>query len=148
MALMEKDYWKWDENSWNFWRKSTAICPKMKDHQDLKNDFHRTGKIKKPAYKFMRIWTKNQENFERFQENFEIFLLKISMENWLFSQFFTKYFLDFWLLSESIYLCKITPVFYNIFSVSGGVATFPLWLRPCENWTYFKRISQFFRKSI
>ena len=42
------------------------------------------------------------------------------MENWLFSQFFTKYFLDFWLRSESIDLWKITQDFYNNFSDFGG----------------------------
>ena len=42
------------------------------------------------------------------------------MENWVFSQFFTKYFLDFWLRSESIDLWKITPDFYNNFSDFGG----------------------------
>ena len=41
------------------------------------------------------------------------------MENWLF-HIFTKYFLDFWLLSESIYLWKIRPDFYNNFSDFGG----------------------------
>ena len=38
MAEIE-DYCKWDENSWNFWRKSTGICRKMQAHQDLMNDF-------------------------------------------------------------------------------------------------------------
>ena len=42
------------------------------------------------------------------------------MENWLFSQFFTKYFLDFWLRSQSIDLWKITPDFYNNLSDFGG----------------------------
>ena len=50
------------------------------------------------------------------------------MENWFFSQSFTKYFLDFWLRSESIDLWKITPDLYNNFSDSGGgdVKAFPL----------------------
>ena len=38
--------------------------------------------------------------------------------------FFTKYFLDFWLLSESRYRWKITPNFYNNFPISGGGGTF------------------------
>ena len=33
-----------------------------------------------------------------------------------FFTFFTKYFFDFWLLSQSIYLWKIKPDFYNNFS--------------------------------
>ena len=45
----------------------------MSDHQNLKKDFHRAGKIKKPPCKTLRVWTKNEENLEKFQENFEIF---------------------------------------------------------------------------
>ena len=37
-----------------------------------------------------------------------------------FSQFFTKYFSDFWLRSESIDLWKITPDFYNNLSYFEG----------------------------
>ena len=49
------------------------------------------------------------------------------MENWLFPQYFTKYFWDFWLRSESIDLWKITPDFYNNLSHFGGnVAASPL----------------------
>ena len=54
-------------------RKSTESCRKMKDHQDYKNDFHRPGKRKKAACQMLRVWTKNEENFEKFQESFEIF---------------------------------------------------------------------------
>ena len=70
MAQMEKDYWKWDEN---FWRKSTEICRKMKDHQQLKNDFHRAGKLN--VQNFARL-EKNEENFEKFQESLQIFCPK------------------------------------------------------------------------
>ena len=42
--------------------------------------------------------------------------------------FFTKYFWDFWLLSESIYPWKITPDFYNNFSDFGGGGTFQMFL--------------------
>ena len=45
----------------------------MKDHQHLKNDFHWAGKSKQPTCKTLRVWTKNEENLEKFQENFEIF---------------------------------------------------------------------------
>ena len=58
--------------------------------------------------------------FWKFSRKFWDFLIQISMENWLFSQFFTKYFLDFLLRSESIYLWKITPDFYNKLSDFGG----------------------------
>ena len=45
----------------------------MQDYQDLKNDFHWTGKSKQRAIKTLRVWTKSEENPEKFQENFEIF---------------------------------------------------------------------------
>ena len=67
---------------------------------------------------------------KRILKNFKKILIKISMENWLFSQFFTKYFLDFWLHSETIDLWKITPDFYNNFSDFGGGGTFRRSLPP------------------
>ena len=45
----------------------------MQDNRDLMNDFDWTGKTKQPACKTLRVCTKNEENFENFQENFEIF---------------------------------------------------------------------------
>ena len=45
----------------------------MHAHQDLMNDSDWAGKTKQPACKGLRVWTKNEENFENFQENFEIF---------------------------------------------------------------------------
>ena len=44
----------------------------MQDHQDLMNDFDWASKIKQRV-KTLRVWTKNEENFENFQENFAIF---------------------------------------------------------------------------
>ena len=64
MALIEKDYWKWDENSIKFWRNSTGICRKIKDHQHLTNDFHWAGKRKIPYCKNLSDLPKNKENFE------------------------------------------------------------------------------------
>ena len=61
----------------------------------------------------------NEENFENFQENVEIFLSKSLWKIYIFHMF-SKYFLDFWLRSESIYPWKITPDFYTIFPISGG----------------------------
>ena len=46
---------------------------KMQDHRDLMNAIDWAGKSKQPACKTLRVWTKNEEHFERFQENFEIF---------------------------------------------------------------------------
>ena len=44
----------------------------MQDNRDLMNDFDWAGKTKLPACKTLRVWTKNEEHFENFQENFEI----------------------------------------------------------------------------
>ena len=52
----------------------------MQDHRDLMNDFDCASKTKEGACKTQRAWTKNEENFEEFQENLD-FLIKISMEN-------------------------------------------------------------------
>ena len=64
--------------------------------------------------KFCAVGPK-MKKFWKFSRKFWDLLIKISMENWLI-HIFSKYFLDFWLLSESIYLWKITPDFYNNFS--------------------------------
>ena len=53
-----------------FWRKAYR---KKQDHRDLMNDFDWAGKSKQPACKTLRVLTKNEENFENFQENIEIF---------------------------------------------------------------------------
>ena len=45
----------------------------MQDHQDFMNDFDWAGKTKQHACRTLRVWTKNEEDFENFQENFEIF---------------------------------------------------------------------------
>ena len=45
----------------------------MQVNQDVMNDFDWAGKTKQPACKTLRVWTKNEENFENFQENFDIF---------------------------------------------------------------------------
>ena len=92
----------------------------MHAHQDLMNDFDWAAKTKQPACKTLRVWTKNEEHFESFQEKFEIFWSKSLWKIDFFSQFFTKYFLDFWLPSESTDLWKITPGFYNFSDFGGG----------------------------
>ena len=45
----------------------------MQDYRDPMNDFNWAAKTKQGACKTLRIWTKNKENFENFQENFAIF---------------------------------------------------------------------------
>ena len=94
----------------------------MEDHQNYKNYFHRAGKIKKPACKILRVWTKNEDNFENCQETFEIFLSN-SMENWLFSHFY------YILLRFLTPLRKNIPLednsrFLQQFSDFGGTGTF------------------------
>ena len=59
----------WESNlssglNWSshFWRKSTENCRKMKwNHQHLKNDFHRAGKIKKPTLNTARLDQKRRK---------------------------------------------------------------------------------------
>ena len=121
------DYWKWHENSWNFWSKSTGMYRKMQDHRDLMNDLDCASKTTQRACKTLRAWTKNQKNFEKFQENFEIFWSKSLWKIDFFSQFCTKYFLDFRIRSESIDIWKRTPDSITIFPISGegNVPAFP-----------------------
>ena len=59
----------------------------MKDPQHFKKYFHRAWKSKKPPSKVFRVCTRNEENFEKFPIKFCDFLIKIPMENWLFSHF-------------------------------------------------------------
>ena len=63
-----------EENRLTFIEKSRII-------EILMNDFDCAAKTKQTACKTLRVWTKNEENFEIFQENFLDFLIKISMEN-------------------------------------------------------------------
>ena len=117
-----KNYFKSKGKFLNFWWKSTGNCSKIQANQDLKNDFHRVGKIRKPACKRMRVWTKNEENSEKISIKFQQFLIKISMENWLFS-------LNIVCMDSSpnsTGLSKITPVFYKKLSdFTGGSSRVP-----------------------
>ena len=65
------------------------------------------------------------KEFWKFSRKLWDFLIKISSENWHFSQVFTTYFLTFLLLSESIYHWKITSDFYNNFPISRGGGNLP-----------------------
>ena len=47
-------------------KKSTLICGRMQDNQNIINNFHRAGKSKKSAWKDLRVWTKNEENCDVF----------------------------------------------------------------------------------
>ena len=54
------------------------------------NDFDCADKAKQTACKTLRVWTKNEENFENFQENLEIFLSKSLWKIDFFHNFLTK----------------------------------------------------------
>ena len=61
--------------AWKFLKSLEKIdwnLQKKQDHCDLMNDFDCADKSKQPACKTLRVWTKNEDNFENFQENFEI----------------------------------------------------------------------------
>ena len=64
--------------------KIDGICREMQVHQEARKGFHWARKSKQPASKALRFWTKREENFDKFQDSFEI---KISMENCIFSHF-------------------------------------------------------------
>ena len=56
-----------------FCRKSTGIYRKTRAYQNLMIDFDWAGKPKQPACTTLRVWTKNEENYEKFHKNVEIF---------------------------------------------------------------------------
>ena len=86
---------------------------KIQDHQHLMNNFHRAGKIKKPACKKFRAWTRKDPNSKKLR-----FFDPNLYGKWTFFIIFTKF--STISASESIYLGKITPFFYNFFGFSGG----------------------------
>ena len=53
-----KDYWKWYENSWKFWKKSTVICRKHQVNQDLTKSFHQTWKLRNMCAEFCKFGPK------------------------------------------------------------------------------------------
>ena len=114
--------------AWKFLKfleeKSSGIFRKMQDNRDPINESDWPGKCKQVACKTLRVSTKNEENFEKVQENSEIFWSKSLWKMDCFT-IFTQYFLDFWLRSESIDLWKITPNVYNNFSDFGGGGDVP-----------------------
>ena len=60
----------------------------MHAQQDLMNAFDWAGKTKQPACRTLRVWTKNEENFENFLENLRFFWLKSLRK----SDFFTIFY--------------------------------------------------------
>ena len=61
------------------------------------NDFDCAGKTMQHACKTLRVWTKNEENFENFQGNFEIFWSKSLWK----IDFFSHFLLNISLISDS-----------------------------------------------
>ena len=47
----------------------------MQDPRDLMYDFDGAGKTLQQPTKTLRDWSKSEENFEKFQDNLEIFLI-------------------------------------------------------------------------
>ena len=58
----------------------------MQDHQELTNNFHWALKSMQLPCKVLHVSTKNEESFEKIQENFEIFW-STALWKWRFSQF-------------------------------------------------------------
>ena len=79
---------KWDESSWNYWRKSTEICRKMKDHQDLSF----------PCPSGREKIERSVQNFPRLDQKWREF--------WKFS----RKFWDFW--SKSLWTIDFFTSFY------------------------------------
>ena len=69
------------------------------------------------GWQFLKVWMEILKNCKKIVR----LLIKISSENWVFP-IFAKYFLNFFLFSESIYHWKIRPIFSNNFSDFGGGA--------------------------
>ena len=90
----------------------------------MMNDFHWAWNFKKPECKILRVWIKK---LRKILKIFLIFFDQNLYGKLTFFTFFTKYFLDFWLLSENIYLLKITPDLYKKnFDFGGGdIPAFP-----------------------
>ena len=99
-------------------------------------EFHWAAKAKHASSKICAFGPK-WRNIWNIAGNLWDFLIKISMENWLFSQFSTKYFFDFCQLSEIIYLWKLRPDFYNNSSDFGRGRSHvppPTLLRSVSSW--------------
>ena len=100
IAQIEKDYWKWNENSSEFWRKSARLWRQMKDHQDLTNDFHRARKSQKDLYKHFAFGPKLKNVLKFFQQILRLFVQNL-YENLTFFTIFPTYFLELCLLSDT-----------------------------------------------
>ena len=111
IAQIEKDYWKWHENSWNFWRKSTGFVEKCKSIKIWGMISIGLGKVSNLPTKLCAFRPKVKKNF-----HFFLFFDQNLYGKLTFPQFFTNYFLEFCLLSESIYPWKTRHDFYNNFS--------------------------------
>ena len=69
----EAMYWKWDENSSKLWRKSKEICIKMEDHQNVKNGFHRFGKLRILLAKSCAVGRKRKKIMKNFKKILRFF---------------------------------------------------------------------------
>ena len=114
MALIEKDYWKVMKIPENFGENLLEVVEKRKIFNIWWIISIRQVKLRNFAENFSSLdnkWTK----FWKISRKFWDFLIKISMENWVFSQFFTKYFLEFCLFSKTIYILQDNTSFLQQF---------------------------------
>ena len=86
----EAMYWKWDENSSKLWRKSKEICIKMEDHQNVKNGFHRFGKLRILRAKSCAVGRKRKKIMKNFKKILRFFLSKSLWKIEFFHIFFLK----------------------------------------------------------
>ena len=124
ISEIEKDYWKRHENSLHFWRKSTEICRKMKDHQNLKNDFDRAGKLRNLRAKLSAFRPKMKKMLKFFQK-----ILTFFDQNLYGKLTFSLLLLNISWISDSspeVYTrWKITPDFYIYFYIFPGRSAVP-----------------------
>ena len=97
----------------NFGENRLEFVEKWK--KSFNNCFHPTCKSKKGPCKVLLAWIKNEENFEIFKKILRFFDQNLYGNlTFLTIRFFTTYFLEFYILSESIlHPWKITSVFYT-----------------------------------
>ena len=132
-----------DENSRNFWRKLIAICRKIKDNQHLKIISIRQGRKDTCLQNFAHLDQKIQIFFKILRKFWD-FLIKISMENWLFHNFS----LNFSMISASSpkvytfrrlhhFLLFCSPLLFHCQLINEILS---------ENWRHFWSLFKFYQK--
>ena len=128
-------YWKLHENSWNFWRKSNGICRQMQDHQDLEMISIVQVKVINLIANFARFDQKRRK-FWKISRKLWYFLIKISMENWLFFHYLLLNISWSSASSLKVYTSgRYHQISTAIFPIYGGRSDVPLYSR--RHWPYF-----------